>query len=94
MLAEMRIPDKEPHRQTGLRYVPDPDREFSTYRRMKVKAIDANWDREDERGSYRGVGRVSINGLQRLYLRITGDACNMAMEDLHPLDGWPGDWCS
>jgi hypothetical protein len=91
MLAGLQIPDKEPHRQTGLQYVLDPDQEFSTYENMTVKAIDANWDREDEQGSYRGIGQVSINGLQELYLRITRDACNKAMEDLHPLDGWPGD---
>jgi hypothetical protein len=89
MLAGLQIPDKESHRQTGLR---DPDQEYSAYRKMTIKAIDANWDREDGRwSSYRGVGQVSINGLQELYLRITGDACNKAMEDLHPLDGWPGD---
>jgi hypothetical protein len=54
-----------------------------------VKAIDANWDRQDERGSYRVVGQLSINALQEMYLRITRDSCNKAMEDLHPLNGWP-----
>jgi hypothetical protein len=86
MLAGIQFPDKDPHWvNVGSVW------EFDTFSKMTVKAIDANWDREDERDSYRGVGQVSINGLQELYLRITRDACNKAMEDLHPLDGYPGD---
>jgi hypothetical protein len=88
MLARLQFADKVPHRTLDRRDCLD---EWRTFSKMIVKAIDANWDREDERGPYRGFGQLWIHGLQDLYLRITSDACKKAMEDLLRIDGWPGD---
>ncbi|KAF2723825.1 hypothetical protein K431DRAFT_282519 [Polychaeton citri CBS 116435] len=74
----------------GLQFLDEHIQEFIAFRRETVKAIDANWDRSRAAGSsYHGVGNVSINGLQRLYLLITSGANTGAMEDLHPLNGFP-----
>ncbi|KAB2099327.1 hypothetical protein AG0111_0g12572 [Alternaria gaisen] len=81
----------------GLQFQPDPRKEDRTLEKLTVKAIDANWTSEDGRSSYweggdmyLGVGQLSINCLQEMYLVITRDACSGAMYDLHPLNGYPG----
>jgi hypothetical protein len=81
----------------GLQFQPDPRKEDRTLEKLTVKAIDVNWTSEDGRSSYweggdmyLGVGQLSINCLQEMYLVITRDACSGAMYDLHPLNGYPG----
>ncbi|RYN24451.1 hypothetical protein AA0113_g10105 [Alternaria arborescens] len=81
----------------GLQFQTDPRKEDRTLEDLTVKAIDANWTSQDARSSYweggdmyLGVGQLSINCLQEMYLVITRDACSAAMYDLHPLKGYPG----
>ncbi|CAN9223409.1 unnamed protein product [Alternaria alternata] len=81
----------------GLQFQTDPREEDRTLEKLTVKAIDANWTSQDGRSSYweggdmyLGVGQLSINCLQEMYLIITRDACSAAMYDLHPLNGYPG----
>ncbi|KAH8622951.1 hypothetical protein IG631_22107 [Alternaria alternata] len=81
----------------GLQFQTDPRKEDRTLEDLTVKAIDANWTSQDARSSYweggdmyLGVGQLSINRLQEMYLVITRDACSAAMYDLHPLKGYPG----
>jgi hypothetical protein len=83
----------------GLQFLEDPDqdRDYRTFENLTVKVIDALWDRDQERwaerhgqGPYMGVGWLSINGLQDMYLIITRDANTGAMDDLYPLNGYPG----
>jgi hypothetical protein len=81
----------------GLQFQTDPRKEDRTLEDLTVKAIDANWTSQDARSSYweggdmyLGVGQLSINCLQEMYLVISRDACSAAMYDLHPLKGYPG----
>jgi hypothetical protein len=81
----------------GLEFHENPRAEDAMFENLTVTAIDANWDREEEQHfdragekTYYGVGQLGINCLQEMYLRITGDGCNKAMDDLHPLNGYPG----
>ena len=84
----------------GLQFHTDPRKRDRTLEDLTIKAIDANWTSEHGRSSYwefggtrdmyLGVGQLSINCLQEMYLVITRDACSAAMYDLHPLNGYPG----
>ena len=84
----------------GLQFQTDPRKRDRTLEDLTVKAIDANWTSEHGRSSYwesggtrdmyLGVGQLSINCLQEMYLVITREACGGAMYDLHPLNGYPG----
>ncbi|CAN9094607.1 unnamed protein product [Alternaria alternata] len=80
-----------------LQFQTDARKQDRTLEDLTVKAIDANWASEHGRSSYwesgdmyLGVGQLSINCLQEMYLVITRDACSAAMYDLHPLNGYPG----
>nr|OQO31210.1 hypothetical protein B0A51_02050 [Rachicladosporium sp. CCFEE 5018] len=66
----------------------DSKRDFAGFEGKTVKAIEIRWERpQRSRSSYRGVGRVSVNGLLRLYNLMTSS--NGYMEELHPSNGVP-----
>ncbi|OQN99437.1 hypothetical protein B0A48_14414 [Cryoendolithus antarcticus] len=73
---------------SDLRLHKDSKRDFAGFEGKTVKAIEIRWERpQRSRSSYRGVGRVSVNGLLRLYNLMTSS--NGYMEDLHPSNGVP-----
>ncbi|KAK6419328.1 hypothetical protein LTR95_017068 [Oleoguttula sp. CCFEE 5521] len=66
----------------------DPKQDFTELESKTIKVVEIRWERpQRSRSSYRGIGRVSVNGLLRLYNLMT--LSNGYMEDLHPLNGVP-----
>nr|OQO31168.1 hypothetical protein B0A51_01900 [Rachicladosporium sp. CCFEE 5018] len=73
---------------SDLRLHKGSKRDFAGFESKTIKAIEIRWERpQRSRSSYRGVGRVSVNGLLRLYNLMTSS--NGYMEDLHPSNGVP-----
>ncbi|KAK6435914.1 hypothetical protein LTR95_007900 [Oleoguttula sp. CCFEE 5521] len=73
---------------SGLKLPKDLQRVLTELESKTIKAVEIRWERpQRSRSSYRGIGRVSVNGLLRLYNLMTSN--NGYMEDLHPLNGVP-----